>query len=382
MKRVREVMVVGGCLVVALGSMAGCGSSDDDAGSGGSQAAAQTTTKAVDATDSQLKPFLTPPALPKWPALAKAPDKALKLAYIGGGSGTAAVTSDALKDASDALSWKYQRLTVDTSDPGAIDSAMLSAVNAGADVIVNSAGAESVKNALGVAAKAKVPVVQLYAPDAGLPGFTASIASTKVSAEAWGKVMGLAVLADAEKAGKTAHVGLITSSALPNFEPIADAAIATIKQNCPKCTADKIDTPAADLTTGQVGRGVVSFAQRKPDTNYVQFSVGFLSGGVRTALDGAGLKDIKFIGMVPTTAQLKELRAGKDVGWVAYPNKLDAYLAVDAAARALTGGDPKIHDQEIEPVWLLTDKSDYDEKVTPELPVDYRAYFSKLWNVG
>jgi ribose transport system substrate-binding protein len=379
MKRVREVMVTGGCLLVALGSVAGCGSSDDDAG-GGAQAASQTTKG--DAIDNELKPFLAPPKLPEWPALATAPEKALKLAYVGGGSGTAAVTSDALKDAAGALSWKYQRLTVDTSDPGAVDSAMLSAVNAGADVIVNSAGAESVKNALNVATKAKVPVVQLYAPDAGLPGFTASIAATKVSAEAWGKVMGLAVLSDAKRAGKTAHVGLITSSALPNFEPIADAAIATIKRNCAKCTADKIDTPAADLTTGQVGRGVVSFIQRKPQTNYVQFSVGFLSGGVRTALDGAGLKQVKFIGMVPTTAQLKELRDGKDVGWVAYPNQLDAYLAVDAAARALTGGDPKIHNQEVEPVWLLTDKSEYDEKVTPELPVDYRAHFSKLWKVG
>jgi hypothetical protein len=114
----------------------------------------------------------------------------------------------------------------------------------------------------------------------------------------------------------------------------------------------------------------------------VQFTVGFLSGGVRQALDGAGIKNVRFIGLVPTPAQLQELKQNRDVGWVAYPSRLDAYQAVDAAVRALTGDDPTIHNHEAVAAWLLTAKSQFNPSQFPELPVNYRGAFSRIWRVA
>ncbi|TDW24214.1 sugar ABC transporter substrate-binding protein [Kribbella kalugense] len=334
------------------------------------------------AVEAQLAPYLVQPSkLPAWPSLTEAPPKGKNIYYVSTGSGTAAIIGSAIKAACDALGWTYHPLTFNGSNPASANSALLTAVGSGADgVIMTGRPKASIMSGLDAAKTKGVEIVQTQGTDSpGTPGFD-QVGNTPSNAAQTAKVIALGIVADAATAGATAHVGVVTTSGIPAIQGYSDATLAAIKGVCPSCSADSIDVPVADLLSGQAAKSVVSFIQRHPETNYVHVVAGAVEGGLRQALDAAGLTKVEITGYAPTPAQNQAVKDGKDLFYVQSPSGYYGWIAIDTIARHLTGGNASIHNAEADPVWLVNKTNlEFDPNVLPDFPAGYQEQLKKLW---
>jgi len=210
-----------------------------------------------------------------------------------------------------------------------------------------------------------------------------SLAAEGPNPDLYGQMLAAAVVADAERAGTTAHVGILTAGTLTWLRPMFDAFDEHLAEYCPDCTSELIDAPMTELATGQASNSIVSALQRNGDLNYVLL-LGPFSAGVRSGLDSNGFEAVKIVGFLPATAQLQEMVARPEgfVGWVVVPNAYDGFASVDAVVRAVTGGDPADHNEELEPLWIVAPGSELDPSTLPELPVDYAEVFGEIWGLS
>lgn len=380
-------LLAGLALASLLTLASGCGSSGSDStNSTKSDPAATAASSAAKA----LAPYLRKPEnIPDYPPLPKPAPRGKQLVFLQASpQATVALIAQGAQDAARAVGWRYRPIRYDLTNPAAPNSAMLSAINAGADVIVaTSVATQQIRQGLQAAKAKHIPVVivspsgNAIAPDNGV---TAQVAAPiPTTAPVFGKPLALMIVADAQAHGTVAHVGMVSSPQLAAlFKPVEDALVATGKQYCPNCTFQHIDVPLQDIQTGNGGKDVVSFLQAHPEVNYLNFDAGLLETGVRAALDKAGLSKVKIFGNVPSSAQVQEMNQGGSTGWLLIPQPFNGWLAVDAALRALTGGDPSIHDEEGDPVWAISAKSQVSDDPLPVFPVNYREQFAKLWHVG
>lgn len=303
--------------------------------------------------------------------------------YIHTGSGSGQLISASIKRATATLGWRYRAITFNPANLATANSAYLSAVNAGADAII-STGVDHHALAQGLnAARARdIPVVQIQSVEAPRSSRFAQVANNVVNRSLYAKVVALGALADAAKRGVVAHVGVVTTSGIPAIYGMAQAKVRAVTEVCQKCSATIIDVPVAQATSGQAAQAVVSFIQQHPETNYISVDGPFAAGG-RAALDAAGAEGVKIVGLSPTAAQNQELETGDSLLWVNISYGYYGWTAVDAVARALTGGDPSIHSREHDIVWLVDkDNMTFDPQTLPDFPAGYETQFKRLWRVG
>lgn len=362
---------------LALGA---CGSSSS------SKSATAQTTPAVDpAVTEQLAAYRKQPdAVPKLAALPKAPPKGRVVYYINTGSGAAKEIGNAIRSATQALGWRYKSLTYNAANPASGNSAYLTAVNAGANGIISTGlPAAAIQGGLKAAHAKNAQVVLINGDEPPTTTGFYQVGNTVVTGKQWARAVAVGAVADAAKRGETAHVGVITSSGIPVLKNITDLMVSAVRETCAQCSAQKIDVSAADLTSGQASKPVVSFIQRNPKINYVNMVFGAAEGGLRPALDAAGLSKVQIVGTQPTPAQNAEVQSGGSLFWVQIPYGYEAWGAVDALARASVGVDADVHNAESLPVWLA-DKQNmtFDPKALPEFPTQYQTQFRRLWKVG
>lgn len=337
------------------------------------------------AAQDDLEGFLVPPdQLPEVPAITGEIPADLSIHLISTGNETDQLIEDAMNEATDLLGWNLEVVTTNRRDPVQANAAVQSALQSGADAIVTpSVDAASIEDGLAEAESAEVPVIQIgsYQPES-FAGVVNSLAADGPNPDVYGQMLAAAVVADAERAGTTANVGILTAGTLTWLTPIFDAFSEHLAAYCPDCTSELIDAPMSELATGQAANSVVSALQRNPDLNYVML-LGPFSAGVRPGLDSNGFEAVKIVGFLPTTAQLQEMVARPEgfVGWVVVPNAYDGFASVDAVVRAVSGDDPAAHNDEQEPLWIVAPDSELDASTLPELPVDYAEVFSQVWGV-
>lgn len=382
--RVRRLAAALTAAVLALGVVA-CG--DEEA-----SPAKTTTAQAAEQTPAAraLAPYLVrPERIDDYPPLPRDPPAGKTLYFLAASPSDLSTTiSDGLTEATKVVGWQYKSLKYDRVDPAGANSAMISAVNAGADqIVVAAVAAQQIRSGLSEAQKkgVEVMVIAPNGPTEGVPGIAAQIsATTDASAGIGGETLALGAVVDAERSDATAHIGIVTAPEYASvFKAVNDATETTVAKYCSKCTTQIIDVPLADVASGRAGKDIVSHLQQHPEVNYLIMNAGLFAPGTRPLLDSVGRDDVKIFGNVPAAAQLKDTMEGDSSGWLVVPQDYNAWLAVDAGLRAETGGDPTIHNNEPPVVWLVTQAARLeDTSRLPSFPLDYRERFTELWGRG
>jgi ribose transport system substrate-binding protein len=381
-----RAFALAGLAATAIG-LAACGSSDKTSSS--TNAAAATNAAATTASSSSqsgpatnaLQPYLKPPtALVVSTPLSKRPAQGKKVVFLSNGIEIAQQIGAGMKAAANVLGWNYKTLSVDQNNPATVTSSMLAAINGGADAVFVSATPSAVfKSALPVA-KAKGTAIIDVASGNPPQGLTSLVNNAKNNGPVWGKILALGALADAEKAKETAKMVLVTSPIFQTILGPTDAtAKETVSQVCPKCSFDVLPIAPNRLFTGKAPSDIVSYLQAHPDVKYVLQDSSLTDQGLVPALKGAGLGGIKIYGVAPLKPQVAAVQAGDEQGWVVDPLQVEGWMAVDAAARASTGDDPKVYNSEGIPSYLLT-KANASGPV--EVPADYADQFKKMWKLN
>jgi ABC-type sugar transport system substrate-binding protein len=387
MRRSRYAIAV---IVATALAAAGCSSSGGSkpAASGTSGSSAAATTSAASATKAQaaLAPYLkAPTALTVTTPLSARPPTGKTVYFLSDGIPISQQISTGIQGASAVLGWNSKVITWNPSNPASINSAMLTAVNAGADAIVFPAtDAAALSGGLAAAAQKGVIVIgDATGNPAGTAGITAEVNSALTAGVTWGKLIGLGIAADAEKAGQTAHVVNVTAPVYATvLKPTDDSEAATLKTYCAQCTFNTLDISAQDLFAGKTPQLVVSYLQSHPDTTAISVrATGLLQPGLTTALKAAGMSKIKVYGDVPLAPQLAELKAGTAAGYAVDPLAVTGWMCVDAIARQLVDKDGAVYTTADTPQWWLTQSTDFDPSAVPLIPLDYEAQFKKMWDI-
>lgn len=370
-------LVAAALSITALG-VAACGSSSSSdkssttksSGSGAKATAAQ----------HQLAPYLKPPTqLTVTTPLSKKPPTGKSVYFVTNGAPISNENGKGVAAAAKALGWKFKTISVDQNNPSTIASGMLSAINAGADVVFIGATPTAEYKSVLPAAKAKgTLIIDNASGNAPVPGVTAYINNAPASGPAWGKLAALVALANAEKAGTTLH-GVIPTS--PGFATIlgpADATIkATIAEKCPKCTVDTLNIGLGQVFSGKGPAAVVSYLQGHPEVNYILEDASLIDQGLTQALKAASLDKVKVIGITPLGPQVEALKSGAEEAWVAISLQVQGWMMIDAAARKFVGDDPTVYNKVAAPSYVIT-KDDPNKPI--DVPADYAAQFKKMWN--
>jgi len=382
----KNVLATGRAALVALATAAlavACSSGITSSAGGGGGATSSSARRSGSAA-AELAPYLKEPgSLPNWPALKSRPPTGKTVYYINSGSLAGQIIAAGLRQACSKLGWKLTVLTYDDANLETANSDYLTAVNSGGAVIV-STGIDQNVIAQGLTAAKQHHVVVIQTESAQNPATTPfyNVDNNLVNRALYGKVLALAFAADAAAAGTVAHVGVVTTSGIPVVYAESVAEQEAIVKYCHSCTAALINVPVTQVLGGEASEAVISFIQRNPDTNYVDIA-GAVEGGMRAALDNAGLSRVKIGGFQPTPAQNAQLKAGGSQFWLQLSYGYEAWLAIDTAARALTGSDPDIHNTAPSVVWLVDRQNlNFSTSALPDFPIGYRADFEKLWHVA
>jgi ABC-type sugar transport system substrate-binding protein len=373
--RKRRLMIAAGGVVAIAVALAGC------AGTSSTPSGAATGHSTISPkVQSELAPYLKPTTeLTVNTPLSKTPPKGKKVFMLSNGIEITQLTAAGIKAASGALGWSFSTISVDASNPTTTNSAMLSAVAQGADVVILTATDLSIySQALAVAKQHGTVVIDMASGNKPTPGVTALVNNASHT-PIWGKIAALGILADAQKADKDANVAIVTAPVFDTILGPGNTAVEnTVKANCTACTVGTIPISAGDLFAGKTPPDVVSYLQSHPTVNYLMLGFGGFDDGLRPALQAAGFGKVKIFGIAPVETQLKSVSAGEEGGWVSDPLAISGWMAVDAAARSFTGDDPTAYDKVGIPTFLFTKKT---AGLGAEVPVDYQSQFEKMWGL-
>ena len=377
--------LIGVAIVVAL---SGCGSTSSSSSTTAAAATAPTASTATSARATQssaaasaLAPYLTAPSKLVVTQPLKRRPPAEKAVFLSNGIEIAQQISAGMKAASAALGWQYSTLSVDQNNPATVASDTLTAVNNGANVVFVSATPVAVfKSALAVAKQHGVAVIDVASGNPPTPGITALVNNASRNGPLWGKQLALGALADAAQHKKTAKIVLVTSPIFATILGATDAAAkATVAKQCPSCSFDTLDIPPNDLFAGKAPASVVSYLQSHQDVNYILQDSSLTDPGLVPALKAAGLTGVGIFGVAPLKPQVGEVASGQEAGWVIDPLQVEGWMAVDAAARKFSGGDPAVYNTQAIPSYLLTKANATDPT---EVPSDYTQQFKSMWHAG
>jgi ABC-type sugar transport system substrate-binding protein len=301
--------------------------------------------------------------------------------YLNNGVGIAQEIGSGIQAASSALGWSYSTLSVNQNNPATITSAMLEAINHGANAVMLTATPVAIyKPALAVAKKKGVAIIDIASGNPPTSGITSLVDNSSRNGTQFGAPIALAAIQAAAKAGTNANIVLVTS---PIFQTILGSTVSgaqrAVTKYCPKCTFNVFNIAANDLFGGQTASDVVSYLQSHPDTNTILEASSLTDPGLTAALGGAGLSKIRVYGGAALQPQIAEIKAGTETGWVIVPFQLEGWMAVDAAARAFTSSNPKLYNAVSIPSYLMTKAN---ASKPSEFPNNYEATFKRMWHVS
>jgi ABC-type sugar transport system substrate-binding protein len=384
--RWRSVLLTVISMAVA-GILSACSSSSTPSSTGApssappSTNAASTPASVTTNFEADAAPYLAEPAsLPNYPALSRRPPTGEQIYFISDGSEVD--EAQAAAAACKTLGWNYHAITYATANPAAANSAILSAINAGATGIIALAVTPSaVQPALAPAKSRNIPMVIIAANvPTNAPGYS-QVSNVNADNTVGAKVLAYAVLADAQQQHLTAHIALVSSSSIPAFAAVNTAETQAIKDACAACSVTLVNVPLQQLVQGNASAATISFLQTNSATNYVL--VNAFPGSMASALRNAGFSKVRigiFGGIAGDNAAVK---AGSYIFNINISNKYNSWLAVDSIARALTGGDTGIHNAEATPFWIVTPHNiNFNTAVLPDFPLNYAQDFAKLWHVS
>lgn len=381
MRTTRQAQLIASALIVLTAvAVSACGSSSQSSSTATTSAQQAAATSTTAATTSLASAYLTAPTklVVTEPLTRRPPHE--KAVFLSNGIEIAQQISAGMKAASTALGWSYSTLAVNQNNPATVESSMLSAINSGANVVFVSATPSAVfKPALAAARQHGTAIIDVASGNAPTNGVTALVNNARANGPEWGKLLALGALADASQRKSTAKIVLVTSPVFATILGATDAvATATVQAHCSNCSFSTLDIPPDDLFAGKAPADIVSYLQAHPDTNYILQDSSLTDPGLTAALKAAGLTP-RIFGVAPLAPQVQEVASGQEAGWVIDPLQVEGWMAVDAAARHFTGGNPTLYNTQGIPSYLLV-KSNTSGPT--EVPVGYEQQFMQMWHVG
>lgn len=280
-------------------------------------------------------------------------------------------SANAVAEATKQFGWKVDVID-GKGDPGVWNSAILSAISSKADAIVLSAVAPAlVKDALGQAAAAHIPVVSIMEPIDHTDGVYGHVTPDH---SAQGKLAADWVVADS---GGSAKVIVVTDNEYVELNQRVDAFEAELAK-CAGCkVVAQVNTTLATVATRLPG-AVAAALQQHPDATYVVTPSdlhGLMSSqGIQQAGRTGQVKLTSFDGNSPNYDLLRQGVQAMDVV-ESYP--LQGWLAADLLIRAFAGEPGRDY---VVPSRLLT--KDNVPSGPWEPGVDFRALLDQLWANG
>jgi ribose transport system substrate-binding protein len=366
---------------VAVGALAGCGSSSSDssttsaASTGAAAATAPAAGGAVPAAVAQRvadaeKPISAWPG-PKTPVKVQPGRNVVVVTCGSQGIGCVRAAAGAT-EAGKKLGWTVR--TVDgKSDPSVWNSAIQDAVAAKADgIVLDAVPPALVQGALAKAKAAGIPLVSVFNPVPADPGSVFDYVRPNHAEQ--GRLMADWVTADS---GGDAHVLVVRAPEFPELLQRHEAFTKELSSACPKCKV----AGTVDMTLGTMAQrlpqAVISALQRDPSIDYIVAPIDsaatFVSEGVRSA----GKTDkVKVSGYEGDPDAVTRVRDGDvQAATVADPPEWMGWQAMDALARAFADQDPETVEV---PSRLLVKDNAPDTKGW-QGDIDFRTQLGQLW---
>lgn len=364
----------GAVILVAAGCSSGSSSgSDTAADSGGDLSGAQQ--ECVDNADKYIEDRgLLPETLPEeLTQLSKSPTPGLTITYVHFPAPSARNTAERMVELAPTLGWVGKAVSFDGSVEDA-NRKLLSAID-DSDIVLTIGLPPAAVQAPIQAAKEKGVLLMLDAtdPPESVPGF----GGTPLGGETYSKMGEPAAYMFMQATncqGSMAFFG----SPFDAVRNLADETQQVLEDNCEDCSFTYTDIPPGDIGSPAATTAIISKLQSDPSLDFAFFMPGDLAVGLEPALKQAGL-DVGVGGALPTTPSLAALERGENVFWLGVPDRTNAYVILDTAARALDGGEPTAGDHY--PVPIFTPDNIESTDVVPVHPTDIDDQFKKLWNV-
>jgi len=305
------------------------------------------------------------------------------IVVVGGPEGVTVEKNAAFAAAGKALGWKVKIIQEGaTADAAAVTLTQAIALKPDM-ILISGTPLPLLKPQLAAAAAAKIPVLAETVTDPKTDSvFDASIdGNPQVENEA--KEMATYVAANSNGKANVAVFNIPVYAVLTTY---TDTFKSTLESLCSACKVTVVNEQVTDIGT-KVPTSVVSTLQRDPSIGYAIFTIGDLTDGLATALQGAGLTNkVVLGGGAPTQQNLQDLKAGKVGVWNGFSGPILGWRDADMAARYFAGVslDPG-GDALVLPTQLLTkdnigaaslDSSGYYQGIA-----DYQSQFLKLWGV-
>ncbi len=380
--------IVTGALI-ALAATA-CGSSSGSSSSKASGPTPGTTlaqSQPVPAANSDIEKFVTAaeeePTFRVKQGLPAAPAPGKTIVYLQNDVAQSQTIGSGVRDAAQAVGWKYDVINYKAADTSTLLTAMQDALSKKPYAVIFSGAPETIWASMKPAyAAANVSLVPMYVGPAKIDGTVVGNVAGDPDNNYAGKVLADWFITNSGGSGKAAI------QAVAGFPVIAvwqEAFQKEVAAQCSKCEVKVVQTTVDALTQGTAVGALVSALQSDQSIKYAfAYNTNFVPG-ITNELNNAGLPGVKVGGWSATSEGVADILKGKDYGWMVLNTVYSGWLAVDMVLNHLAGVT-LTPDEQILPQQLITTKNATADKVktanTFSLPVDYPAQFKKLWHVG
>ena len=284
----------------------------------------------------------------------------------------------AISEAGAQIGWEVTVIDGKATPVGWIN-AFNQAIALGANGIITSADAASLKEPIGAAEDAGIPIVGIHA--AALPGPNEELGlftNIQQDPREIGKAQADWIIADS---GGTARVIVTSHNEFAIAETKSRATEARLRE-CDECTVlDYVSSPISEVAQRQP-QLVASWLQIHGAPLYVtavaDYTLDFQVPTLRSA--GVDTADIKLVGADGQRSAYERVRTGEyQVVTVSEPVEMQAYQAVDELARAFAGEAPSGFVQA--PYLVTPDNVDAEGGASNAFVPsnDYRAKYLALW---
>lgn len=395
--RYRRVFIAA-VLVTGMAALAACGSNTDSssassissgggvssaisnsnpgAGSGAESSAATGGGGGADVAAAQelLAPYLGRPGpFPDLPRLKSRPKAGSTISYLQCTAASCQVFADAIKKASDVLGVRFKPVVLSGASATDVQNAMATIVAQKPDAVVISAvDPTPITPQIKELVDAGTAVVSIGIINGEKFGIQAAVNSNDAVAR-YGRLLAAAAV---RLHGDKTNVAFYNTSEMAFASLVVENFKSELTKLCPECPVREVSLTVSNPTGAPAT--VVADQQAHPDTNVGVFNLFQLASGLPAALSTAGIT-ADMIGMAPSASQLGDIRNGGLTEAVTSAQTTVAWMAVDAAARLMTGERVPPGDTGLPPIQLLTKKDITFDAAKPWAPYDDAAKFSVIW---
>jgi ribose transport system substrate-binding protein len=328
--------------------------------------------------EAEFEKFQTPVGLEGLPKIEKAIPAGKKVTFITCAPAACAPPGKYFEESANILEWKTKVVNAGET-PSSEQEAMQNTVNEKPDaVVIEGLDPSVVSNQVEELKKEGVTVVlwQIAGVEDELPTLY-TIPGPSHYEEITKAMAAAAVVAG----GEEAIIGHMTVPAFPIYKETIDPEFNKAVENlCPKCKVEEYEIPISALGKNATTL-ITNFVRGHNGMNVVVNDQDVTGLGLDAALKGAGVTDVKIIGLYPTEANYPDLEAETEFALLPDPYHEIAALSADSLARIYTGGTPEPDIKTTAPVviWTKENLPEYSPGQEPPVVENWEEKFKEIW---